>query len=369
MYTKGSSPVSAKYTPPHLRNTPTSPLSDQDDDNSRLKSPTAGKMDIDSIPVSLKQKLSPRGNKLWYDMLDDDTLPAPLPDIGQDSLKEPSYYRKPGPDMHSQFNENINRPTLRDVSNKENYKPCQAMKKLYTGMEEESTEEQTAVSTRNRRLAVAKHNALIGKVDSGRRVLMEEELRKVVIPELAKNKHSQEDEDKHNAPENKSKSTANTNEKQNNEKLINTAKRTNQTESHVPSQTGQRNQEYTRSYTRDDLELDSQANYTESLINQIKRMNLKPPTRLNGQTKYKAFEELEEQWERSPHLTVVMDDEVTEHYIQNLLDTALVFYFNSNPPQFRAFTEWAEWAFEQLRGWRIYRADKIPGKEFLCSQI
>jgi hypothetical protein len=48
-----------------------------------------------------------------------------------------------------------------------------------------------------------------------------------------------------------------------------------------------------------------------------------------------------------------MEDKITEKYIQELLDTALIFYFSNNTPQFKAFTNWAEWTFTQQRGWKI----------------
>jgi hypothetical protein len=92
-------------------------------------------------------------------------------------------------------------------------------------------------------------------------------------------------------------------------------------------------------------------------------MNLKQPTRLDGKVHYKSSDKLEKQWENSPHLTVIMDDDITERYIQELEDKALIFYFSNNPPQFRTFTDWAEWAFTQQQGWKINHI-KYLGRNF-----
>jgi hypothetical protein len=113
---------------------------------------------------------------------------------------------------------------------------------------------------------------------------------------------------------------------------------------------------------------DSKKETTEPIINKLKRMNLKPPTRLNGTVTYKMSEELEKQWEKAPHLTVTIDDDLTEQYTQDLLDTALIFYFSANTPQFRIFAEWAEWAFEQQRGWRIQHI-KYLGRNFFMVKF
>jgi hypothetical protein len=75
----------------------------------------------------------------------------------------------------------------------------------------------------------------------------------------------------------------------------------------------------------EDVELEPRNNYPENLINQLKRMNIKQPTLTEGNVQYKSSEELEKQWDSSPHLTVIMDDDITERYIQDLLDKALLF--------------------------------------------
>jgi hypothetical protein len=80
----------------------------------------------------------------------------------------------------------------------------------------------------------------------------------------------------------------------------------------------------------------------DSLINSLKQLNLKPPINVEGTRVYRLSEELDKQWEKAPYLTVVMDDDTTKNFIQELLDIALIFYFSSNSPQFRAFTDWAE---------------------------
>jgi hypothetical protein len=82
-------------------------------------------------------------------------------------------------------------------------------------------------------------------------------------------------------------------------------------------------------------------------------MNIKQPTNTEGNLQYKTSEELKKQWDNSPYLMVILDDDITERYIQELLDKALLFYFNNNPPQFKTFIDWAEWTFTQQRGWRI----------------
>jgi hypothetical protein len=80
--------------------------------------------------------------------------------------------------------------------------------------------------------------------------------------------------------------------------------------------------------SEEEVVLEPKISYTESLINQLKRMHLKQPVRIDGQVHDKSLEELERQWEKSPHLTVVMEDKITEKYIQELLETALIFYFS-----------------------------------------
>jgi hypothetical protein len=39
-------------------------------------------------------------------------------------------------------------------------------------------------------------------------------------------------------------------------------------------------------------------------------------------------------WDEEPHITIEMDETETGEYIQDLLDTALIFYFNNRPPSF-----------------------------------
>jgi hypothetical protein len=78
----------------------------------------------------------------------------------------------------------------------------------------------------------------------------------------------------------------------------------------------------------EEVELEPKSNYSESLINQLRQMHLKQPVRIDGQVHYKSSEELERLWEASWHLTVKMEDNITKRYIQELLDTALIFYFS-----------------------------------------
>jgi hypothetical protein len=66
-----------------------------------------------------------------------------------------------------------------------------------------------------------------------------------------------------------------------------------------------------------DKDLEPQVNYSENLINQLKPINIKQPINIEGEKQYKSSEELKKQWDRAPHLTVVMDNNITENYVRS----------------------------------------------------
>jgi hypothetical protein len=54
-------------------------------------------------------------------------------------------------------------------------------------------------------------------------------------------------------------------------------------------------------------------------------------------------------WEKQSHITIEMDDEETGDYIQDLLDTGLIFYFTDRLPSYQGFKSWAETEFAMNR--------------------
>ena len=48
-------------------------------------------MQTDKVLISPQCKLTPKGNQLWCDMLDNDTLPEPMADIVMESLKNYNF--------------------------------------------------------------------------------------------------------------------------------------------------------------------------------------------------------------------------------------------------------------------------------------
>jgi hypothetical protein len=65
---------------------------------------------------------------------------------------------------------------------------------------------------------------------------------------------------------------------------------------------------------------------------------------------------------------VTLDDDITENYIQELIDTVLLFFFNGSPLPFKLFRDWAEWTFTQERGWKIEHI-KYLGKNFFVIRF
>jgi hypothetical protein len=368
----GSPSPHSKYTQPHLRYILTSPLSEQGKDIKSAHSSPSGCMDIDNIHNQLKRKLSLGGNRLWADILEDDTLPAPLPDLPQDVLQELIHPRHSGQYQNPQEkNQYLHSNTPFVNYNKENQAPNQTIRRDYYAMTDDAPEEHQAVTTQSRALAVARHNALI--LNNAKENLNQSSNRQnQVKPQTEEGKTTALALGKALKHPNTTKSIPEgTCTKQVNAQCsASTGVKTNINRPPPAAKQlfGQEGKEGNTTYTKDNVELEPQANYAENLINQLKRMNLKPPICLNGQKYYKKSEELEAQGEKAPQLEVIMDDEVTENYIQDLVDTALIFYFSSNVKQFRAFTDWAEWAFEQKQGWRIEHI-KYLGKNFFVVKF
>jgi hypothetical protein len=82
--------LKGKYTPPHLRSPHTTPPAYRHEEYYQDKwlttdSPQRG-MITETTPFTPPRKLSPNGNLLWCDMLDDDSLLEPLTNMAVKNL-------------------------------------------------------------------------------------------------------------------------------------------------------------------------------------------------------------------------------------------------------------------------------------------
>jgi hypothetical protein len=160
-----NSPTSqkVKYTPPHLRAEITSPQSPKNLHNTRecdsMQISPSNRTHQTPSKAAQVRKLSPQGNTLWTDMLDDDTLPDPMADIVMDSLKDNTMEER-NPMRHPSAEKDhwqISRVTS-DQYTKEHHTPNQAMTKLLHSMMVEPTMEQHKTMNRNWSLAMELHN-------------------------------------------------------------------------------------------------------------------------------------------------------------------------------------------------------------------
>jgi hypothetical protein len=79
-------------------------------------------------------------------------------------------------------------------------------------------------------------------------------------------------------------------------------------------------------------------------------------------------QEIEEIWELEPHLTVVLDEATTGTYVQELLDTAMIFWFHDRSPPLDHFSSWAEEEFYFKRNWTIEQT-KFAGRNFFIVKF
>jgi hypothetical protein len=83
----------------------------------------------------------------------------------------------------------------------------------------------------------------------------------------------------------------------------------------------------------------------------------------------KTFQSNEAVWERQPHVTISMDDEITGDYIQELVDGAMLFYFNDRPPSLHGFKAWVDCEFNLKRGWAFEQVRNLGRNFFLVKFI
>jgi hypothetical protein len=72
----------------------------------------------------------------------------------------------------------------------------------------------------------------------------------------------------------------------------------------------------------------------------------------------------EDIWEKQPHITITMDDEETEDYIQELVACAMLFYFNDRPPSYHGFKSWIDCEFNLKRGWNFEQVRNLAENSF-----
>jgi hypothetical protein len=84
---------------------------------------------------------------------------------------------------------------------------------------------------------------------------------------------------------------------------------------------------------QDDAEDPNTQDTTPStLLSQLQQCRLTHNPRDLIETIAQQQDDLEAQWEQEPYITVDLDEEETGEYIQELLETALLFYFTENYP-------------------------------------
>jgi hypothetical protein len=108
---------------------------------------------------------------------------------------------------------------------------------------------------------------------------------------------------------------------------------------------------------------------TTALLEELQRFRLdsRPPTSVDEDKL--TQEELERRWTVEPHVTVELDDEETTQYIQELLDTGVIFYFHDRPPSLDGFTHWAVEEFEYKRTWHITQIRYLGRNFFIVLLI
>jgi hypothetical protein len=79
------------------------------------------------------------------------------------------------------------------------------------------------------------------------------------------------------------------------------------------------------------------------------------------------FRTQEALWEKQPHVTINMDDEETEDYIQELVNCAMLFYFNDRPPSYHGFRSWVDCEFNLKRGWAFEQVRNLGRNFFLVK--
>jgi hypothetical protein len=105
-----------------------------------------------------------------------------------------------------------------------------------------------------------------------------------------------------------------------------------------------------------------------NLLDQLQRFHIDSGHSKQTDSTTRTQQEIEEIWELEPHLTVTLDEAVTGAYVQELLDTAMIFWFRDRPPPLDHFTSWAEEEFAYKRDWGLEQI-KFAGRKFFIVKF
>jgi hypothetical protein len=103
------------------------------------------------------------------------------------------------------------------------------------------------------------------------------------------------------------------------------------------------------------------------LIQQIERLRI-DSNAFSGDETVRTQAEIEELWETEPHVTVELDAELTSDHMQDLLDTAIIFYCHNRPPPFDHFRDWAYDELTLKRDWTLTQV-KYVGRNFFLIRL